>query len=43
MFEDCFMCVESASEHYTVVSEGSRALSEQAICDKCVSDLREEE
>ena len=35
--------VESASEHYIIVLEGSRALSEQAICDECVSDLWEEE
>jgi hypothetical protein len=42
-WSETVLCVESASEHYTVVLEGSRALSEQAICDECVSDLREEE
>jgi len=43
MAKDCFVCVEPASDYYTVVLEGSRTLSEQAICDKCASDLREEE
>ena len=43
MAEDCFVYVEPASDYYTVVLEGSRTLSEQAICDKCASDLRKEE
>jgi len=43
MAGDCFVCVEPASDYYTVVLEGPRALSEQAICDRCVSELREEE
>jgi len=43
MAEDCFVYVEPASDYYTVVLEGSRALSERAIYDRCVSELREEE
>ncbi len=39
---ECFVCVEPASDRYAVMLERSKTLGEKAICDECVTDLREE-
>jgi hypothetical protein len=37
---ECFMCVEPASEQYTLVLESSEVFEDKWICDECLPDLR---
>lgn len=43
MEDECLVCVEPASDRYTVSMENSRTFERKILCDECVSDLRDEE
>jgi hypothetical protein len=40
--DECFVCVEPASDRYSVTLERSKTLEKKAICDECVTDLQKE-
>jgi hypothetical protein len=43
MSDKCFICVESASNRYTVILDQSKCLEQNLICDDCITDLEQEE
>lgn len=43
MGDKCLICVEPASNHYTVILDQSRYFEQTLLCDDCVTDLEQEE
>ena len=43
MSDECFMCVEPASDEYTVILPDGTILENKTVCESCLSDLRKTE
>lgn len=43
MEDECFICVDYASNRYTVVLDQSRRLEKKVLCDDCATELDREE
>lgn len=41
MSKECFVCVEPASEQYTLILPDGEVFEEKTVCDGCVADLRD--
>lgn len=43
MSDNCLICVEPASNRYTVILDQSRCLEQKLLCDDCITDLEQED